>query len=413
MALVLADRVQETTTTTGTGSVTLDGAVPGYQTFSSAIGDGSLTYYTIADQGGSNWEVGYGTYSSSGNTLSRDFVFSSSNSGSLVTFTAGTKSVFVTYPSEKSVTVNEFNNVELPGGISVNSFINTNNNAVVGSGTAGIYNQFQPTDGSGANILSLIDGRIYFLVGKTGSIEHDSYFDEYGNLVTNSVNQKLAVTTSSASITTLTPASEHFQILIGTTTQTYKLPDATTLQTGSSWVFDNDSTGNLTVTDNAGATLDVVPAGGYSTVFLEDNTTIGGVWNRFGMIPSEVNWGTNSLDLGGSTVITNGAWNGTTIATGYGGTGLTTFTGANNALYSTSSSSLTAGTLPVVAGGTGSSVLLSRGGVIYAAATGLMTSTSAGTTGQILQSNGLSAPSWVTPSGATLDDAYFLSFMMG
>ena len=95
MALVLADRVQETTTSTGTGSVTLAGAVTGYQSFA-VIGNGNTTFYTIADQGGSNWEVGVGTYSTTGPTLARTTVLASSNSGSLVTFTAGTKSVFVT-----------------------------------------------------------------------------------------------------------------------------------------------------------------------------------------------------------------------------------------------------------------------------------------------------------------------------
>ena len=100
MALVLADRVQETTTTTGTGTVTLAGATNGYQTFA-AVGDGNSTYYTIA--GTSEWEVGIGTYTSSGTTLSRTTVLSSSNSGSLVNFSAGTKNVFVTYPASVSV----------------------------------------------------------------------------------------------------------------------------------------------------------------------------------------------------------------------------------------------------------------------------------------------------------------------
>ena len=98
MAFVLADRVKETTTTTGTGTVTLLGASTGYQSFS-AIGNGNTTYYTIAGQTGSEWEVGIGTYTSSGTTLSRTTVISSSNSGSLVSFSAGTKDVFVTYPA--------------------------------------------------------------------------------------------------------------------------------------------------------------------------------------------------------------------------------------------------------------------------------------------------------------------------
>jgi hypothetical protein len=105
MALVLADRVKETTTTTGTGTVTLLGASTGYQSFA-AVGNTNTTYYTIAGQTGSEWEVGIGTYTSSGTTLSRDTVISSSNSGSLVTFSAGTKDVFVTYPAGRSVYAN-------------------------------------------------------------------------------------------------------------------------------------------------------------------------------------------------------------------------------------------------------------------------------------------------------------------
>ena len=101
MAFVIADRVQETTTTTGTGTLTLAGAVTGFQSFA-AVGNGNTTFYTIADQSGSNWEVGVGTYTSSGTTLSRDTVLSSSNSGSLVNFSAGTKNVFVTLPASRT-----------------------------------------------------------------------------------------------------------------------------------------------------------------------------------------------------------------------------------------------------------------------------------------------------------------------
>jgi len=98
MALVVKDRVQETTTTTGTGTVTLAGAVTGFQDFS-VIGDGNTTYYAITS--GNDWEVGLGTYTASGTTLSRDTILESSNSGSAITL-SGTSNVFVTYPAEKS-----------------------------------------------------------------------------------------------------------------------------------------------------------------------------------------------------------------------------------------------------------------------------------------------------------------------
>ena len=103
MALVLADRVKETTSSTGTTAITLAGAAMGYQTFSSAVGNANTTYYTIADQTGANWEVGIGTYTTSGNTLSRDTVLASSNAGSLVAFTAGVKDVFISYPAERAL----------------------------------------------------------------------------------------------------------------------------------------------------------------------------------------------------------------------------------------------------------------------------------------------------------------------
>lgn len=102
MALALKDRVKETTTTTGTGTVTLAGAASGFQSFA-AVGDGNQTFYAIVDSASGAWEVGVGTYTASGTTLSRTTVVSSSNAGSLVNFGAGSKDVFVTYPSSRSV----------------------------------------------------------------------------------------------------------------------------------------------------------------------------------------------------------------------------------------------------------------------------------------------------------------------
>ena len=100
MALVIADRVRETSTTTGTGTLTLDGAVTGFRTFSSAIGNTNTCYYTITMNG--DYEVGLGTVGAG--TLARTTVLKSSNSNSAVNFGAGTKDVFATYPGEKAVT---------------------------------------------------------------------------------------------------------------------------------------------------------------------------------------------------------------------------------------------------------------------------------------------------------------------
>ena len=98
MALVLKDRVKETSVSTGTGDITLDGATGAYQTFS-IIGNGNQTYYAIAGQTTSEWEVGIGTYTLSTDSISRDTILSSSNSNNIVTFSAGTKDVFITYRS--------------------------------------------------------------------------------------------------------------------------------------------------------------------------------------------------------------------------------------------------------------------------------------------------------------------------
>jgi hypothetical protein len=110
MALVLKDRVKETSTTAGTGTITLAGAVAGFQSFA-AVGNGNSTYYAIVDPATGAWEVGIGTYTSSGTTLSRTTVLSSSNSGSLVSFAANSKDVFVTYPSERAVWLDSAGNV--------------------------------------------------------------------------------------------------------------------------------------------------------------------------------------------------------------------------------------------------------------------------------------------------------------
>lgn len=100
MALVVANRVQETTTTAGTGTITLAGASAGYQSFA-VIGNGNTTYYTIVD--GNNWEVGIGTYTASGTTLSRDTVLSSSAAGAKINLSGNTARVFVDYPAEKAI----------------------------------------------------------------------------------------------------------------------------------------------------------------------------------------------------------------------------------------------------------------------------------------------------------------------
>jgi len=160
MALVLADRVRETTTTAGTGTITLLGAVPSCQSFA-VVGNGNTTYYTIVAQSGTEWEVGIGTYTSSGTTLSRDTVLASSNGGSLVNFSAGTKDVFVDYPASKAVYEDAAGNVDgypITGG--------TINNTTIGATTpsTGVFTDASVTTASGQSAFNendTITGWIY------------------------------------------------------------------------------------------------------------------------------------------------------------------------------------------------------------------------------------------------------------
>ena len=107
MALVLKDRLKETTTTTGTGTYTLAGAVTGFEAFSQ-VGNGNTTYYCCTD--GTDFEIGIGTYASSGTTLARTTILQSSNSDNAVSWSSGTRTVFCTLPAEKMI-FNDASNV--------------------------------------------------------------------------------------------------------------------------------------------------------------------------------------------------------------------------------------------------------------------------------------------------------------
>jgi hypothetical protein len=123
MAFQVADRVKETTTTTGTGTIDLGGAIAGFQTFVAGIGNGNETYYVITDPNTGDFEVGVGTVTDAAtDTLSRDSVITSSNAGSLVNFGAGTKDVFCSLPSERAVIIDDASNVEVTANITATSF---------------------------------------------------------------------------------------------------------------------------------------------------------------------------------------------------------------------------------------------------------------------------------------------------
>jgi hypothetical protein len=408
MALVVNDRVQQTGTANTTVSFTLTGSVLGFQSFA-IIGNGNTTYYAATDTSG-NWEVGIGTYSTTGPTLTRTTILSSSNSGSAVTF-SGTVTVFVTYPSEKSInydangvatigstlsysdtgiigsfasTVAGYNQVILQNKSSAtNASSNLNVSNDVSTSTTGYaelgINSSTFSNGSGAfNIpgasylasasTDLAIGtygayNIHF-VTNSNTTDAMTIFNDggvslggqpdpgIGTLYANNVYLGFSSITAAAGTTVLTNASSAWQQVVGTTTQTIQLPVATTLYKGLAYTIANNSTGVVTVKDSSGATVDTIVGGGVDILVLTANGTSAGTWSAYSYVPATYDFSTTTANFGGAT-ITNATYQGNTIASGYGGTGLTTFTAANNAIYSTSSSTLTAGTLPVPAGGTG------------------------------------------------------------
>jgi hypothetical protein len=151
MALVIKDRVKETTTTTGTGTYTLAGAEVGFQSFS-AIGNGNTTYYTVTD--GGDWEVGIGTYTASGTTLARTTILSSSNSNNAVSWSAGEKFVFVTQPSSKA------------------SFLDASGNLSFADNSKAIF-------GSGSDLQLYHNGSHTFITNTTGNmyLQDDGYVE--------------------------------------------------------------------------------------------------------------------------------------------------------------------------------------------------------------------------------------------
>jgi len=182
MAFVLADRVKETTTSPGTGTATLNGAASGYQSFSAGIGANNTTYYTIADQSGTNWEVGYGTIGAGGTTLARTTVLASSNSGSLVNFSSGTQDVWCDYAAKKAAIQDSLGTTTVPqlatnsttSTTPVLSFNASNSNYAAGASVSGSYLQTLLQNKSGTAGASTN----YVLSNDLGT--DSSYYGEFG-----------------------------------------------------------------------------------------------------------------------------------------------------------------------------------------------------------------------------------------
>jgi hypothetical protein len=150
MPLIVADRVQETTNTTGTGAYTLGGAIAGFQTFAAAVSNTDTVYYSVTDD--VNFEVGLGTYASSGGTITRTTVFASSNSDAAVNWSVGTKNIFLTYPADKAVIEDASNNVTIGNNLVVGGTVDGRDVAADGTKLDGVEASADVTDT--ANVTS-------------------------------------------------------------------------------------------------------------------------------------------------------------------------------------------------------------------------------------------------------------------
>jgi hypothetical protein len=185
--------------------------------------------------------------------------------------------------------------------------------------------------------------------------------DANQNITVNALNEGFTSVAASGTTITLIASSNRRYTITGSGGQVITLPNATTLQAGNVFYFDNNQTsGAITVNNNSGTLVVSVPSGGYVSVYLLDNSIAAGSWDRHDAPPSNVSWSTNTFDYSGS--ITSAQWNGTTVA------------------YNR--------------GGTGQSSAFIAGGVVYGLTTTAMAVTAAGTSGQVLISAGASAPTF-------------------
>ena len=494
MALVLKDRVQETTTTTGTGTFTLDGAVTQFQTFSTAIGNGNTTYYAVYTAGGTQWEVGIGTVGAG--TLSRDTILASST-GSKISFTAGTKYVFCDYPAD--ISVYSSNNSSATSGQVLKSngagvapswqndsngtvtsvalsstadVISITGSPVTSSGTIavnfnGLTSQYVRGDGSKANFPTSTGGGSsvsYYLNGSVnqGTFGGNTYYEMsktpvFGagtnfSVSSNGYIAQFLTDAGDPALLSIPAGNWNFELFFSASSsggtpsfyvELYKY-DGTTFtliasDSGSPEGITNGTVKDLyfsaipvpqtalAVTDRLAVRVYVTTSGRTITLHTEDNnlcqviTTFSTGINALNGLTAQVQYlgtGTSGTDFNISSVTATHTFNIPSASatnrglltssdwTAFNSKGNGTVTSVNAtvpSIFSVSGVPITgsgtiamtySGTaLPIANGGTNGSATPTAGAVAYGSGTAYAF-TSAGSSGQILTSNGSSAPTW-------------------
>ena len=312
MAFVIADRVRETTTTTGTGTINLLGAVTNFETFTANLSNSDTTYYAIIDNTNNDFEVGLGTFTSSGTTLARTTIIASSNSNSAVNLGTGTKDVFITIPASKLVVEDGSNNVAIGGTVTASAFSGS------GASLTGIdvVNDTSPQlggnlDMNGNDIVTTSNANIDLAANGTGHVVVRGNSNQGKitlNCESNSHGQAIQAQAHSLGIDNvmLLPKDGDSTLVseISTQTLTNKTLTSPVIETVTGSTITLDSAGDITL-----------DAGGADVTLKDDGTTFGSLTNSSGeLVVKSGSTPTTAMTFSGANVTLAGnlTVNGTT-----------------------------------------------------------------------------------------------------